>query len=113
MAQSSKLPAVVYEIWDWQLQGACLTADPQLFFQAENERGQARQQRTAAALAVCASCPVIRECRRHGLSTPEPYGIWGGLTADERDAIRLLSCVSDLADRRSRRDATEEVDVVR
>jgi WhiB family redox-sensing transcriptional regulator len=27
---------------------------------------------------------VIEPCRRHALATREPYGVWGGLTEDER-----------------------------
>jgi WhiB family redox-sensing transcriptional regulator len=33
---------------------------------------------------VCASCPVIQQCREHALAVQEPYGIWGGLSEDER-----------------------------
>jgi WhiB family redox-sensing transcriptional regulator len=27
---------------------------------------------------------VLLECREHALVQPEPYGVWGGLTAAER-----------------------------
>jgi len=37
--------------------------------------------------AVCASCPVIAACRAHALAVQEPYGIWGGLSEDDRLAI--------------------------
>ena len=43
--------------------------------------------RDAAAKAVCASCPVLAQCRAHALEVREPYGVWGGLTEDEREAI--------------------------
>jgi len=36
---------------------------------------------------VCASCPVIAQCRAHALAVQEPYGIWGGLSEDDRLAI--------------------------
>lgn len=39
------------------------------------------------ALALCADCPVIMECRQWGLAH-EKHGIWGGLTASKRDQIR-------------------------
>lgn len=32
----------------------------------------------------CAKCPVIEACRRHALQVAEPYGTWGGLSAEER-----------------------------
>ena len=36
---------------------------------------------------VCARCPVMVECREHALLQPEPYGVWGGLTAAERRVV--------------------------
>ncbi len=33
------------------------------------------------------SCPVIQQCRSHALSVREPYGVWGGLTEDERESF--------------------------
>jgi len=42
-----------------------------------------RQQPTA----VCARCPVIAACRKHALNVHEPYGIWGGLSAEERSTL--------------------------
>ncbi|MTA96041.1 MAG: WhiB family transcriptional regulator, partial [Actinobacteria bacterium] len=36
------------------------------------------------AKAICASCPVLAQCRDHALAVQEPYGIWGGLSEDER-----------------------------
>lgn len=83
----SSLPAASVDKWDWQLDGACRRADPRLFFHPDAERGPARQERDAAALRICATCPVIRRCRDHGLSVREPHGVWGGLTEEDRDEI--------------------------
>jgi WhiB family redox-sensing transcriptional regulator len=77
----------VADLWEWQLQGACREADPTLFFHPESERGAARRNRDAAAKEVCATCPVLAECRTHALTTREPYGVWGGMSEDERAAI--------------------------
>jgi len=89
MAELSRLPVPVADIWDWQFDGACRKADPQLFFHPEGERGPARHKRDAAAVAVCAGCPVLDQCRQHGLTVREPYGVWGGLTEEDREAIYL------------------------
>jgi WhiB family transcriptional regulator, redox-sensing transcriptional regulator len=70
----------------WRLSAACRTADGRWFFAAERERAASRTARTARAKAVCAGCPVVAECRTHALETKEPFGIWGGLTEDERAA---------------------------
>ena len=32
-------------------------------------------------------CPVKNACLEHALSVPEMYGVWGGLSADERIEI--------------------------
>lgn len=71
----------------WQLRGACRGADPNLFFRPEGERGNPRRQRAAAALAICASCDVMLTCRETALAAREPYGVWGGLTENDRENI--------------------------
>ncbi|MEV7174880.1 WhiB family transcriptional regulator [Streptomyces sp. NPDC093224] len=47
-------------------------------------RGEDRAERDQAAKEVCALCPVRAECLRHALSVQEPYGVWGGLSEEER-----------------------------
>jgi len=39
---------------------------------------------TARATTICQRCPVAVDCLEHALTTPEPFGIWGGLTEDQR-----------------------------
>jgi WhiB family redox-sensing transcriptional regulator len=87
MADVSRLPGPNADFWDWQMQSACRGEDPRLFFHPEGERGEAREARQAAAKAICAACPVLVECRSHALAVREPYGVWGGLSEDEREAI--------------------------
>lgn len=86
MADVSRLPGPNADLWEWQLQGACRREDPELFFHPEGERGPARLARELAAKAVCASCPVLAQCASHALSVREPYGIWGGLSEEERES---------------------------
>ena len=87
MAEISRLPIPVMEEWEWQYKGACRDLDPEMFFHPDGERGPRRRNRENAAKAVCASCPVIAACRAHALAVQEPYGIWGGLSEDDRTAI--------------------------
>ena len=87
MAEISRLPGPVMELWEWQYQGACRDADQDLFFHPEGERGAARRRRAEAAKSICATCPVINECREQSLAVREPYGVWGGLSEDERTAV--------------------------
>ena len=87
MAELSRLPEPVMDTWEWQFAGACREADPGLFFHPDGERGLSRSRREAAAVKICAGCPVLQQCRAHGLAVREPYGVWGGLTEDDREAI--------------------------
>jgi WhiB family redox-sensing transcriptional regulator len=87
MADIRRLPGPNSDIWDWQLKGLCRGVDSSFFFHPDGERGQARAQREARAKAMCARCPVLEQCRRHALSVHEPYGVWGGMSESERDAM--------------------------
>lgn len=79
------------EAWEWQVQGMCRRTGSELFFHPEGERGAARRARQEMAVALCRQCPVQRECLQHALAVPEAYGVWGGLTEEEREAMELES----------------------
>jgi WhiB family redox-sensing transcriptional regulator len=87
MADISRLPGPNADVWDWQLLGACRGEDPNLFFHPEGERGPAREARESAAKSICARCPVRDDCATHALAVREPYGIWGGLSEEDRERI--------------------------
>jgi WhiB family redox-sensing transcriptional regulator len=77
----------IWQEWEWQLAGRCREADPELFFFPDSERGAKRRARAEVAKSYCARCPVLEQCRSHALAVREPYGVWGGLTPAERDAL--------------------------
>lgn len=87
VADVRRLPVPVTEVWDWQMHGACRDLDSAVFFHPERERGPARAARVARAKQVCHGCPVLEPCRRHALSVHEPYGVWGGLSENERNTV--------------------------
>ncbi|EFQ83495.1 transcription factor WhiB [Aeromicrobium marinum DSM 15272] len=89
MASISRLPDPIQESYEWQYEGACRDVDPETFFSPEAERGPRRRQRESAAKARCAVCPVVAECLEHALAVREPYGVWGGLTAGEREHLLM------------------------
>lgn len=82
-----RAPAPTQDDWEWQYEGACREADPNLFFHPEGERGAARRRRADAAKRYCAACPVLEMCRERSLEAREPFGVWGGLSEDERGAV--------------------------
>jgi len=87
MADVSRLPGPNADFWDRQLHGACRGEDPSLFFHPDGERGPTREAREAAAKAICSNCPVLELCAAHALAVREPYGVWGGLSEDDRERI--------------------------
>jgi transcription factor WhiB len=85
MADFSRLPGPNADLWDWQLRGLCRGKDSSLFFHPEGERGAARSSREMAAKEICMNCPVQIACADHALKVREPYGVWGGMTEEERE----------------------------
>ncbi|MCX4744208.1 WhiB family transcriptional regulator [Kitasatospora sp. NBC_01287] len=87
MTNLTRLPGAFDHYWDWQLRAACRETDTSVFFHPSGERPPASAERDAAAKEVCARCPVRAACLEFALATREPYGVWGGMTAEERQAV--------------------------
>lgn len=69
----------------WWQHAACRRHPIEVFFPAD-----ARSSR--AAKIVCGGCPVREECLEYALATDPPLkGIFGGMTEQERRAIRRLA----------------------
>ena len=75
------------EAWTWRSHARCRDEDPSLFFHPDGERGKARVRRQGQAKSVCATCPVTRQCAEHALAYQEAFGIWGGLSEEDRCAL--------------------------
>jgi WhiB family redox-sensing transcriptional regulator len=67
---------------NWRASGACPDADPDLFFPISSAGRGAGQ--LAQAKAICARCPVRRECLEFAYANAPVHGVWGGTTLDER-----------------------------
>jgi WhiB family transcriptional regulator, redox-sensing transcriptional regulator len=67
---------------DWRAAGACLSADPDLFFPIATGAGAMRQ--ITQAQRICAGCGVRQQCLEFAMQTGEVHGIWGGTTPEER-----------------------------
>lgn len=50
--------------------------------------GPSSKERTRAARAVCAHCPVLRECHAYAEAFKIEYGVWGGRPHSTRERIR-------------------------
>jgi WhiB family redox-sensing transcriptional regulator len=82
---------------DWLFRAACRTEEPELFFPVGTS-GPALVQ-TARAKAVCSRCPVMIQCRTWALMTGQAVGVWGGMSEDERRAMRRRDRVDKLLPR--------------
>jgi WhiB family transcriptional regulator, redox-sensing transcriptional regulator len=71
---------------NWRVLAACRYVDPELFFPI-SAAGKCLDQ-VVEAKKVCASCLVQAECLTFAQRTGQAYGIWGGLTEEER--IRVM-----------------------
>ncbi|UDG98909.1 WhiB family transcriptional regulator [Rhodococcus opacus] len=78
------LPRPCTQLWDWQMHALCRNTGTELFFAHDDEGRGARIRRERQAKAVCATCPVQRECHTHAITVGEPYGVWGGTTEADR-----------------------------
>lgn len=67
----------------WMADGRCVDADPEVFF--ADHQGD---RHSRLAKAVCATCGVREPCLEYALRDPGLDGVWGGLTARERGALR-------------------------
>jgi len=70
----------------WRNRAACLDESPELFFPIGNT-GPALAQ-IEEAKAVCRRCQVIDVCLKWAMDSRQDAGVWGGLSDDERRALR-------------------------
>ena len=71
---------------DWRHQSACRDEDPELFFPVGNT-GPAITQ-IEEAKKVCNRCIVKEPCLAWALESGQDAGVWGGLSEDERRALK-------------------------
>jgi WhiB family redox-sensing transcriptional regulator len=66
---------------------AACVGEANLFF-SEASNPIAEDERRHAAKAFCAVCQVVADCLTYAVRTGQEYGVWGGLTAEERGLHR-------------------------
>jgi WhiB family redox-sensing transcriptional regulator len=58
---------------DWRHEAACREEDPEVFFPVGK---------------ICERCPVKEPCLAWALESGQDAGVWGGLSEDERRAMK-------------------------
>lgn len=68
---------------DWVTSALCAqVGDPDMWFPGPDEYIRSQQAR-----AICHRCPARTECLTEALRHDHTYGIWGGLTAEQRRTL--------------------------
>lgn len=80
----------------WRDRAACLDEDPELFFPIGNGPQAFRQ--IEKAKAVCHRCEVMEICLSWAMESRQDDGVWGGLSADERRALKRRNARAHRAD---------------
>jgi WhiB family transcriptional regulator, redox-sensing transcriptional regulator len=65
----------------WRESANCLDADPEIFFPVAGGNG-------LDAKRVCARCTVVDKCLQYALEYQIEDGVWGGVSAVERERMR-------------------------
>ena len=58
-----------------------------LFFSVEEERSVLAYHYIDSLRSICASCPIWKDCLSYAMQY-EQYGVWGGMTSQERISMR-------------------------
>lgn len=81
-------PTLVELVFQIDKIGGVPCSNATAFYFYEPYSGLSMAEFNAAAKALCAECPLKVECLQVALEAGEPYGIWGGLTPEERRALK-------------------------
>ena len=69
---------------DWVERALCQEVGIEVFYPPDDK--PVARDFYARAKSICAKCEVIEQCRDYGID--ETYGVWGGTTPVERQAMR-------------------------
>lgn len=85
---------------DWRHRAVCRAEDPELFFPVGNT-GPALVQ-IEEAKTVCRRCPVMEHCLQWALEAGQDSGVWGGLSEDERLAMKRRAARNRAANKKAK-----------
>lgn len=61
---------------------------PDVFYPEDEPDMRTRAMGTEIAKSICQRCPIILQCGSFALQTKQEFGIWGGMTAPERQLFK-------------------------
>jgi hypothetical protein len=66
----------------WMDDAACRGVDPDLWYPDQGDWNSSR-----AAKRICRSCPVRLACLAYAVANGEAFGVWGGLSSNDRRVL--------------------------
>lgn len=87
--------ALAHADYSWRAHALCRDTDPDLFFPV-GTTGHALVQ-IERAKEVCNECLAKEDCLEFALETNQDSGIWGGLSEEERRALRRAAAARQKA----------------
>jgi hypothetical protein len=72
---------------EWRKKAACANSETDKFFPSKGKEARTQEVISSARL-VCAQCSVRSECLEFAVKNTVMYGIWGGLTREERKKVK-------------------------
>ena len=88
MTTATRLATTPATSTEWMQDGLCREVDADLFF--PDGVGNAVRYGNDRARTVCSNCTVRVECLEFALATDQRFGVWGGLSEDERRALKQV-----------------------
>lgn len=76
-----------YDQVDWEKAACRGSIYTDLFYSVEETRSLQQYEYINALRQTCAGCPIFKECLEYAFQY-EDYGVWGGMTTQEREAMR-------------------------
>jgi hypothetical protein len=65
---------------EWHGRGTCRQVDPDLWFESYPSKYD-------PVFKLCAECPVQVQCLRQSFDNAEEFGVWGGMSSNERERL--------------------------
>lgn len=69
---------------EWMAEGICTTVDPDMWFPASKQDPNLK-----AAIKICKTCPVIKNCAAYAERTQQSCGVWGGKLIGIRPKVQF------------------------
>lgn len=72
----------------WTDDAKCKDVDPEFFFVESDTKVKSAVKKINEAKAFCQGCPVAVQCLGYAIREDLEYGVYGGLSEDERKDLK-------------------------